>query len=72
MELDKSVQLGTFIRSVRELDLEIQDIQNEPDGTQNDGARAYIASVKSKNPQDHLAMTEEIRNISGVVYMEEL
>ena len=72
MELDKSVQLGTFIRSVRELDFEIQDIQHEPDGTQNDGARAYIASVKSKNPQDHLVMTEKIRNISGVVYMEEL
>ena len=72
IELDKAVQLGTFIRSIRELDLEIQDIQYEPDGTQDDGTRAYIASVKSRKPQDHMVLTEKIKRISGVVYMEEL
>lgn len=72
LELDNSVQLGAFIRSVRDLDLEIQDIQGEPEETQDDNSRAYIASIKSKKPQDHIVLTEKIKNITGVVYMEEL
>lgn len=72
LELDNSVQLGTFIRSVRDLDLEIQDIQGEPEETQDDNSRAYIASIKSRKLQDHIVLTEKIKNITGVVYMEEL
>lgn len=72
LELDNSVQLGAFIRSVRDLDLEIQDIQGEPEETQDDNSRAYIASIKSRKPQDHIVLTEKIKNITGVVYMEEL
>lgn len=72
VELDKSVQLGAFIRSIRELDLEIQDLQSESDGTQDNGARAYIVSVKSGIPQDHMVLIEKIKNIPGVAYMEEL
>lgn len=72
LELDECIQLGVFIRSIREMDLEIQDIQSEPDGTRDDGCRAYIASIRSKKPQDHVVLIEKIKNISGVAYMEEL
>lgn len=72
IELDKSVQLGKLVRSVREMDIDIMDIQYEPDGTQEDGSRAFIASLKSKKPQDHIVLIDKIKSISGVSYMEEL
>ena len=72
IELDNSVRLGELVRAVRDMDIDIVDIQYEPDGTQEDGSRAYIASLKSKKPQDHIVLIDKIESVAGVSYMEEL
>ena len=36
------------------------------------GTRAYIATLKAKNRQNHMDIVEKVRELSGVVYVEEL
>lgn len=72
IELDKSVKLGALVHTIRGLELEIKDIQYEPDGAQGEETRAYIVTLKSKKPQDHIVLVEKIKNLAGIAYMEEL
>lgn len=72
VELDNKVPLGSVIREVRQMDLEIRDIQYEPSGALENGARAFTSSIKSKKSQEHFLIGEKIKEIPGVVYVEVL
>lgn len=72
IELASTINLGTFIRQLRELELEVSSIQLEHDTSLEDGFRSFIISLKSKKKQKHEGIFQRIRAISGVTYLEEL
>ena len=72
LELAGDVSLGDFLRSVREKNIEIYNVQREQDGESVGGNRAYIATLKTRKRSDHGIILENIQEIPGVVYMEEL
>ena len=71
IELSKDTSLGDFLRAVRSRDIEIYNIQREQE-TESGDCRAYTASLKTQKRSIHSNVLEEIQEISGVVYMEEL
>lgn len=72
VELSDELTLGAFIQHVRSLDIEITDIQNDGDGMNGSGQRAFVATLRSAKRRNHLVLMEDVRKIQGVVYLEEL
>ena len=72
VELRKSAALGSFIRSVREIEMEIESIQLEHDGALEEDVCSLIVTLKSQKRRDHGLLIDDIRSIEGVVYLEEL
>lgn len=70
IELSKDCSLGDFLRQVRNMDIDIRDIQSE-NSTEN-GTRAYLATLKLQKRQHHLAVIENVGTIPGVICLEEL
>ena len=71
-ELDSQLTLGDFLRQVRSRGIDVSDVQREAGSDKDTGSRAYIATMKSKQRRNHAEIAEEIRNIAGVVFLEEL
>lgn len=72
VELADAVNLGVFVRQVRDLELEIDGIQMEHDNALDDGVRSFIVALKAKRKQSHENIFQQIRAIDGVAYLEEL
>ena len=72
VELEKSHALGDFLREVREKDIEVRDTVREHDSETEDDTRAYFSTFKLKKRQYHIEIIDEIRQLPGVVYLEEL
>ena len=72
IELTNAVNLGTFMRELRELDLEIDSIQMEHDNALEDGVRSFIITLKAKQKRNHEVLFQSIRTREGVTYLEEL
>ena len=72
IEISDTMHIGTLVREVRELGIDIEDIQLEHDTVPEDGARSLIATLKCKKRTDHLVLMESIREIEGVIYLEEI
>lgn len=71
VELAEGTTVGYFIKKVRELELEISNIQMEQVATDNN-SRGMIATLKAKKRGKHEDLMEKIRQINGVRYLEEL
>ena len=71
VELSGDVTLGDFLRTVREKEIEIYNVQREQD-SEASTSRAYIASIKTKKRNRHDEVLDLIQKLPGVVYMEEL
>ena len=67
-----SISLGDFLRTMRESDIEISDVQRESGEEESSGVRAYVATVKGKKRQNHQELMEKILSIPGVNFVEEL
>ena len=72
IEMSESMNIGTLIRSIREMNVEIEDVQLEHDTMPEDGTRSLFATLKCKKRTDHIPLMEAIRKIEGIVYLEEL
>ena len=72
IEMSDSMNIGTLIRSIREMNVEIEDVQLEHDTMPEDGTRSLFATLKCKKRTDHIPLMEAIRKIEGIVYLEEL
>ncbi len=70
LELDKDVSLGDFMRSMQELGLTVQDVQRE--GGSDLGTKGYILTAKAQKRRNHLEMADDIRDIPGVAFLEDL
>ena len=71
IELDVNLLLGDFLRQVKEMDIEVNSIHRES-GSEDEGTRAYIATLNSKRRRNHLEIAAELSKIEGVVFLEEL
>lgn len=71
VELEEVITIGDFIRNVRELELEISNIQIDPTSA-DENIRGVIATLKAKKRGKHEELMEKIRQINGVRYLEEL
>ncbi len=72
VELELGTTVGYFIRGVRNLEMEISNIQVEQDGTTDNNARGLIATLKAQKRTSHTVLMDNIRKIKGVRYVEEL
>jgi len=72
LELEENVGLSVLIKSLREMNIEISNIQMEQDTDPEDGVRTMVATLKSQKPCNHTTLIEKIRKIKGVSYLEEL
>ena len=67
-----SISLGDFLRTMRESDIEVSEVQRESGEEENDGVRAYVATLKGKRRQNHQELMEKVLAIPGVEFVEEL
>jgi putative Mg2+ transporter-C (MgtC) family protein len=73
MEVSGAITLGELLRSIRESDYEVQDVQRDSSlETDSNGNRAYIALLKAQKRCNHLEIVERLRQMPGVAYVEEL
>ena len=72
VELAPELPLGVFLRQVRDLGLETTDIQHDSDIVLEKGNRAFLAILRAPKRRDHTLMAEEVRQIEGVLVLEEL
>ncbi|MBR2421936.1 MAG: MgtC/SapB family protein [Oscillospiraceae bacterium] len=68
----KEISLGDFLRTMRESDIDISDVQREYGEEDSDSVRAYVATLKGKHRQNHQELMEKVLAIPGVVFVEEL
>ena len=72
VELTCEINLGDFLRRIREMDLEVESIQNEKESVDEDGKRSYIIILRSRRKRNHEILFQNIRDIEGVDYVEGL
>lgn len=72
VELSTAVTLGSFIRGIRGLGLEIDNLQLDHTEPAEDGIRSFIVTLKSRAKRNHQQLLDKIRTVDGVVYLEEL
>lgn len=72
VELAPDVSLGTLMRRLRELGLEIENAQMEHGEPLEDGVRSFVLTLESKERRSHEALFRSIREIEGVAYLEGL
>lgn len=71
-ELSDEVSLGDFLRHVRDLDFIVSDVQRDRDSETEPNVRAYVSVMKAPKRRNHLEILEQLQQIPGVVYMDEL
>ena len=71
IELDSQLSLGDFLRQIRDQNIEVSNVQREGP-SETPGCRAYIATLKAPRRCNHLELAEKLRNIEGVLSLEEL
>lgn len=67
-----TISLGDFLRTMRESDIEVNDVQREYGEEESDGVRAYIATLRGKKRLSHTELMEKVLAIPGVEFVEEL
>lgn len=72
VELTDATNLGSFMRELREMELEIDSIQMEHDNALEEGVRSFIITLKAKGKRNHEILFQSLRAINGVAYLEGL
>lgn len=67
-ELARDVSLGDFLRTAQEKGLDVRDVQRESGG--ENGNRAYIATLKAKKRRNLVELSDEVRELPGIVFLE--
>jgi len=72
IELTEDLALGVLIRKLRELNVQIEEIALDSDSALEDGVRAVMVTLKSKKRSDHTLLMDKVRQIEGVIHLEEV
>ena len=67
-----SISLGDFLRTMRDANIEVSDVQRESGEEESDGVRAYVATLKGRKRLNHTELMEKVLAIPGVEFVEEL
>lgn len=70
MELDQSISLGKFIRSIRDHGLEVSNIQRERDISYGDEVVSFTATFKGRKKTNQAELVRILRKQEGVKYLE--
>ena len=70
IELDQSVSLGKFIRSIRENGLEVSNIQRERDIAYGDEVLSFTATFKGQKKTNQADLVRLLRKQEGIKYLE--
>lgn len=66
------ISLGNFLRTMREADIEVSNVQRESGEEETEGVRAYVATLKGKERQNHAELMDKVLEVPGVAFAEEL
>ena len=72
VELSNELSLGDFLQKVRDRDIDVRHTQRDFDGEPENGVRSFLTTLKLKKRQNHLDVIDQLQQIPGVVYLEEL
>ena len=72
IEFSQDVSLGALIQNLREIGLEVSDLQNEPASAFDGSSRGLVVSLRAKKRTNHLLLMEQIQKIPGILHLEEL
>ena len=72
VELSSQTTLGDLLRQIREMDIEIRDVQKQTGADVEGNIRAYSATLETKKRTPHHIILEQIVTIDGVIYAETL
>ena len=72
IELDQSVSMGKFIRSLRERGLEVSNIQREHDSSYSSDVLSFTVTVKGQKKTHQADLGRFLRKQEGVKYLEVL
>jgi len=67
-ELDRETSLGDFLRQAQEKGLDVRDVQHEGGG--DNGSRGYIATIRVAKRRNLTEISDEVRMIPGVLFLE--
>ncbi len=70
VELSPSLSFGDFLRKMREMEIEVAEVQKEPTADAESGNRAYLLTMRTKERRLHMEVLEDIQSIDGVSYTE--
>lgn len=71
IELDHGSSLGNFLRSARERDFELSNIQKEPVAADEEGVTAFTVTIRGKKIS-HVEIIQAVREFEGVRCLEPL
>ncbi len=72
VELTGKTTLGDLLRQIRDMDIEIRDVQKQASADVEGNIRAYTATLQTKKRTAHQIVLEKIIAIDGVIYAETL
>ena len=72
VEMSGQIPLGNLLRQIREMDIEIRDVQKQTGADVEGNIRAYTATLETKKRTAHQLVLEKIIAIDGVIYAETL
>lgn len=72
IECGEDLSIATLIRSLRKMELEIEDMQIDHDTASEDHVRGILLTIKSARRRDHIVLLDQIQQIKGVRMLEEL
>ena len=66
------LSLGEFLRILREMELEVSNLQREHADSDGENVHAYTATLKANSRQERVELIEKLLKITGVQFVEEL
>ena len=72
VELSNQTTLGDLLRQIREMEIEIRDVQKQTGADVEGNIKAYSATLETKKRTPHQIVLERIITIDGVIYAETL
>ena len=72
VELNPQTTLGDLLRQIREMEIDIRDVQKQTGTDVDTNIRAYTATLETKKRTDHQLILEKLVSIDGVIYIESL
>ena len=70
VEMDSSLSLGDFLRKLREMDIEVVQVQKDSGPDYESNVRSYLIALRTKTRRLHTEVMEEIGTIEGIFYTE--